>query len=132
MTSPPNARAAWRLPLRFGVVGVLNTAVGYAMFALSTLAGLSPAPALTVSTVASIAFNFQTSRRLVFRASGRWVRFILVYAVVFALDWAMLRLARQYGVPALIAQMVLALPLAALSFVGQKLFVFSPSEGESW
>jgi len=125
MTSPPSPPAAWLLPLRFGVVGLLNTATGYAVFALFILMGLTQAPALILATIASVAFNFQTSRRLVFRAKGRWVRFVLVYVAVFSLDWGMLRVANHYGVSSLVAQLVLALPLAALSFVCQKVFVFS-------
>jgi len=132
MTSPPNARETWLLPLRFGVVGLLNTAIGYAVFALFILVGLGQAPALMLSTIASVAFNFQTSRRLVFRAQGRWMRFVLVYVIVFALDWALLHVARRYGVRELGAQLVLALPLAALSFVCQRAFVFRRLEGESW
>lgn len=129
MTSSPTPQAAWLLPLRFGVVGLLNTAIGYAVFALFILMGFAQAPALVLSTIASVAFNFQTSRRLVFRAQGRWMRFILVYAVVFSLDWAMLHLAHQHGISSLVAQLVLALPLAALSFICQKVFVFGPRDG---
>ncbi len=122
--------ASWHLPLRFGIVGVLNTAFGYVVFAALVLAGLASAVALVLSTAISVAFNFQTSRRLVFRANGRWLRFLLVYAVVLAIDWTMLRFARIHGVSELTAQLVLALPLAALSFVGQRLFVFDASAGE--
>jgi len=122
--------ASWHLPLRFGIVGVLNTAFGYVVFAALMLAGVPSAVALILSTVISIAFNFQTSRRLVFRANSHWVRFLLVYAVVLAIDWTILRLAHTHGISELTAQLVLALPLAALSFFGQRLFVFDASAGE--
>ncbi len=113
--------------LRFAAVGLLNTAFGYAVFAALVLAGVGGGPALIVATLAGVAFNFQTSRRLVFRSGGRSLRFVVVYAALLALNLASLRVMRALGLPDLGAQAILALPFAALSFVGQKIFVFGPS-----
>lgn len=38
--------------------------------------------ALLVATAAGVAFNFQTSQRLVFRSRGHGLRFVAVYGVV--------------------------------------------------
>ncbi len=124
-------RRSWLLVLRFGIVGVLNTVFGYGMFALLVLAGMPAGASLVGATVAGVAFNFQTSRRLVFRtgSNSRWIRFVGIYAVVLIVNWLALRLAREAGLGALAAQALLALPMAALSFVCQKMFVFkSPSD----
>ena len=115
---------AWLLFLRFGLVGLLNAAFGYTVFAFLVLAGIWPGAALVGSTIAGVAFNFQTSRRLVFRSRGRALRFVAVYAVVLAVNWAALRTLRWCGLPDLESQALLVLPIAALSFLGQQTFVF--------
>jgi len=116
--------ASMLLFLRFGVVGLLNTAFGYAVFAALVLAGLWPGPALAVATIAGVAFNFQTSRRLVFRSRGRGERFVAVYVGVFVLNWAALRTLNWVGFGDLVSQAMLVLPLAAISFLAQRVFVF--------
>jgi putative flippase GtrA len=74
--------------------------------------------------MAGVAFNFQTSRRLVFRSGGHAVRFVAVYAVILALNWAALLGLRSCGLSDPGAQALLTLPIAALSFLGQQRFVF--------
>lgn len=115
--------------LRFGVAGAVNTGFGYAAFAAFLLAGAGPLASLIGATVAGVLFNFQTSRRFVFRAeahrdAGRGVRFATVYAVVLALNWVALKGLLAAGVPGLTAQALLVVPMAAVSFLGQKLLVF--------
>ena len=115
--------------LRFGVVGLLNTAFGYVVFAALVLAGAWPGAALVGATVAGVAFNFQTSRRLVFRSRGRVIRFIAVYAALLVLNWVALRILHGFGVLELQAQALLAVPVAAMSFLAQKTFVFDAEAG---
>jgi putative flippase GtrA len=119
------------LVLRFGLAGLLNTAFGYAVFAALIFAGAGPFLALTLATLGGVAFNFQTSRRLVFRAEGGRVRFVAAYAAVLLLNWAALRLLRHAGLPSLQAQALLALPVAATSFAAQRLFVFRGAAGQA-
>jgi putative flippase GtrA len=109
---------------RFGMVGVLNTLFGYACFAGLLLLGLGEGWALALAMVAGVLFNYQTSYRLVFRVSGVLWRFILLYGVIWLLNWAALKGLVSLGVAPLIAQACLALPVAALSFLGQRLFAF--------
>ena len=113
------------LVIRFGATGLLNTVFGYAAFTLLILAGAGSGLALIGATVAGVAFNFQTSRRLVFRSNGRSFRFVLVYGVVLGLNWLALQGLLLAGFSDLAGQGVLALPLAAVSFIGQRMFVFS-------
>ena len=119
----------WRLRLRFIAVGLLNTAFGYAAFAVLIRLGIGPGPALVGATLLGIAFNFQTSRRLVFRAHGPWLRFVAVYGAVFCINWLLLRAAQAQGIAPLWAQAMIVLPMAALSFAGQRLFVFNAPGG---
>ena len=111
--------------VRFLCVGALNTGVGYLLFVAFTLAGAGPALALAEATVLGVAFNFQTYMRLVFRAGhGRVAPFLAVYFVGFILNWAALKAMVHVGVRPFIAQAALALPLALLTYLGQRRFVF--------
>jgi putative flippase GtrA len=124
----PRAQA-WLLFLRFGLVGLVNTAFGYVVFAALLLMGAGSLVALVMAAVAGVAFNFQTSRRLVFRADGhgRGLRFVALYVLVLGLNWAALEAAARLGMSRLLAQALLAVPAAAISFLGQKLLVFAPA-----
>ena len=95
----PIERTAWQpgLWLRFGAVGLLNTAFSYTVFALLELMGCWSAVALAASTIAGVLFNFHTSRRLVFHANGPIVCFLAVYTFIFCLNWAALRTLHWYG-----------------------------------
>ncbi len=115
---------AW---LRFGLVGLVNAAFGYTVFAVLVLAGVWPGAALVATMIAAVAFNFQTSRRLVFRSNGQILQFVAVYAVVLVLNWMALRALRWCGLPDLESQALLTLPIAAVSFLGQQRFVFGPA-----
>jgi putative flippase GtrA len=111
--------------LRFGLVGLLNTAFGYLVFALLVHITMWPSVALALSAAAGTAFNFQTSRRLVFHTRGDALRFVAVYAFVLVLNWICLRGLHACGLSDLYAQALLTLPIATLSFVCQRHFVFT-------
>jgi len=55
------------------------------------------------------------------------LRFVILYCVMLALNWVALRIALRLGVSALPAQALLVLPIAAVSFLGQRIFVFNPA-----
>jgi putative flippase GtrA len=112
--------------MRFGLAGPVNGCFSYAAFAALMLLGVGPLGALIGATVAGVAFNFQTSRWFVFQEGGhgRGLRFVSLYGVLLVLNWATLRTLRATGLPELAAQALLILPIAALSFLGQKVFVF--------
>jgi putative flippase GtrA len=117
------------LILRFGVVGLINTAFGYAVFVALTKLGSGSGLALVGATIAGIAFNFQTMRRLVFRADGGIARFVLVYGGTLLINWIALHMLLAYGLTAMGAQAVLTLPLAGISFMAQRFFVFNERSG---
>jgi len=119
------------LLLRFGIIGVLNTLFGYGVFALLILLGVWPDVALSLSTLAGVTFNFQTSRHLVFRSKGQVLHFVAIYVFLLFLDWTALRLGLSQGANALLVQAVLVLPIALISFLCQKFFVFYASHRSS-
>ena len=112
--------------LRFLAVGGLNTAFGYAVYAGFLLIGLVPWVALLVATVIGVVFNFVTYGRLVFDGQGfqRFCRFVVAYALVYAVNAGLLTGIVAADVSAYLAQALL-LPFAAGSmYVIQKKFVF--------
>lgn len=112
--------------LRFGMVGLINTAVSYAAFAVLIVLHTGPLVALIGTTVLSLAFNYQTSRRLVFhsRTQGQILRFLAVYAFVVGVNWMGLRALASFGIPELYGQAMMIVPIALMSFAGQLIFVF--------
>jgi putative flippase GtrA len=118
----------WRLRFaRFLVVGVVNTLFGYGAFFLLLGAGFAPTLALALATIAGVLFNFVTTGRVVFEnaeASRLW-RFAGVYAAVFVVNAALLEAAQRLGVGPRLAQAALLLPCVALSYLMNRLLVFS-------
>jgi putative flippase GtrA len=112
--------------VRFLLVGVLNTAVGYALFAVFVLLGLHYGLAAALSTILGVLFNFQTIGRLVFerRDPSLIYRFATVYAVTYLLNVGILRALEGTRVHVLVVQAVLVLPVAVLAFVLHRRFVF--------
>ena len=73
---------------RYLLVGALNTAFGYSVFALLVFVGLHYSIALFFATVVGIFFNFKTFGIIVFAQNERrliW-RFITVYAILYAVN----------------------------------------------
>ena len=117
--------------LRFLGSGVLNTIFGYTVFLLALRLGASLGAALVVSTLLGVAFNFQTSRLLVFRSrrSGLQLRFAAVYTIVFAIDYLAILSLKRLGLADWAAQAVMLMPVAALAFMLQRHLVFRPGKG---
>ncbi|MBC1196654.1 GtrA family protein [Microcystis aeruginosa BLCCF158] len=118
--------------VRFLLVGVINTLFGYFSFATLILIGLDYKLAALLATILGVLFNFQTTGRLVFGSKNNKLifRFVLVYVVTFLLNVEVLRIvdAIDIGIEQktkmLIAGAILLLPMAVISFILMKLFVF--------
>lgn len=119
-----------RLPgerfVRFLLVGGLNTAFGYGVYALALFLGAHYAVAATLSTVLGVLFNFVTTGTLVFgqREHARLHRFVTVYVVTWTIGILALKAASVLGVDLYVAGLVLLLPSAGLSFILLRTFVF--------
>ncbi len=109
----------WRF-VKFLVVGVLNTAIGWAIYAvLLRLLGLPWQVALALAYVIGVMWNFFTHARLVFltRGFGRLPAYVVAYVMVFLLNkWVLSRVIAA-GVSELWAQALLLLPMAMVTFV---------------
>jgi putative flippase GtrA len=74
--------------IRYVLVGGLNTAFGYSVFALLIFMGLHYSVAIFFATVAGVLFNFVTYGNLVFGKSDRrliW-RFMVIYGVLYVVN----------------------------------------------
>lgn len=113
--------------LRFLFVGGMNTAVGYLLFAAFTWAGLSYPVAIGLATVMGVAFNFQSTGRLVFGGAhlSQLGRFVAIYVIVYLLNLGGVALLLRAGLNIYIANAVVLLPLALVAFVLQRKFVFA-------
>ncbi len=107
--------------LRFLAIGVVNTAVGYAIYAVLVLVGLSPQPALALAFALGILWNYMTHARLVFTDSARGLKRLPAYGACYALIYLLNALALDQAIGAglspLAAQALLAPFAALLSFV---------------
>ena len=85
--------------IRFLVVGGINTVFGYSLYALLIFIGLHYSIAVLLAQICGIAFNFNTTGRIVFhnKKSGLFFHFAGVYIVTFAVNVLALRLFSQVG-----------------------------------
>lgn len=113
--------AAWGLSprfLRFLVVGVLNTAVGYGLFAAVYLATGRHRVAIVIATVLGVVFNFFSTGRLVFgsRRLRAFVPFVLGYVVTCGLNILLVDGLLLAGVSPVLGQLVALPPVVLLSY----------------
>lgn len=113
--------------IKFLIVGGVNTAFGYALFAVFVLSGLSSGVALIAATGLGTVFNFASTGNVVFKSSAPVLlpRFLMVYVAQFIVNLALLRALEKIGVHPLAAQAILLPIIAVLTFVGLRHFVFA-------
>lgn len=117
-----------RLPrwLRFILVGGLNTAFGYLLFAIFILAGAPKFWAVIGMTALGALFNFRSFGHLVFSRSelGLLPRFLGVYAGQCVINSVALDGLAQAGFTPLAGQAILVPFLAAGVYIAMQTFVF--------
>jgi putative flippase GtrA len=112
--------------LRFFAVGGLNTLFGYGAYAALLFVGFHYAWAALLATIAGVTFNYFTTGRLVFdhMSRSRLLRFVGVYFVTYLINVAALAVLEHFGVGAYVAGLVMIVPMAFVSFLLMKHFVF--------
>ena len=112
--------------LRFLLVGLLNTAFGYGLFALLTWLGLAWPAAIGLATLGGIAFNFQSIGRFVFDGApwSRMGRFTAVYALLYGLNVGAVALLLKLSINVYLANALVLGPLALAGYLLQRKFVF--------
>ena len=111
--------------LRFVVVGCINTAVGYGLYAFCIWLGANYLAAIAVSTIGGVIFNYGTTGAIVFaRRDGSFVRFIACYVVVFAVSVLLIKFQNALGVNPYLSGLIAAFPAALISFILLRTYVF--------
>ena len=112
--------------VRFLLVGALNTLFGYSVYALLIYLHVHYALAALGGQILGVLFNFKTIGLLVFgrRGNRRFFRFISVYLLTYLLTAALLKLFHALDINLYLAGAILILPMAVLSFILNRRFVF--------
>ena len=110
----------------FGVVGFLNTAFAYGVYAMSLYFGLPYPVAIILSMAASILVGFIGQGRLVFGNgdASRIVRYVVMWGLLLLVHTAIVNRAMAYGLTTYAGGLIATLPVVALSFVIQRYYVF--------
>jgi putative flippase GtrA len=111
---------------RFVLVGLVNTLVGYSLYALFIYIGFGYGYALGMATILGILFNFHSIGKWVFGSNSYSliIKFIIVYAVVFGLNLLLIECLIRLGFSAYVAGAGAIVPSAVISFILNKYFVF--------
>jgi putative flippase GtrA len=113
--------------VRFLLIGLLNTCVGYGLYAGFVLMGLDPVTAMSVAFCLGVGFNFVSTGRVVFSSTDVWrfPRFVLAYGIVYVANLLLLKMFLSFGLHSLAAQ-ALSLPAVVVcTFLILRYFVFS-------
>jgi putative flippase GtrA len=117
-----------REEVRFLIVGVVNTIVGYGLFAVFLLF-FPYLVSLYLSYAVAVSLAFVLHRRFTFRVRGNvlvdFVRFVGVYVVSLAVNTVVLPVLVEFvGLHPLVAQGVALVITTLISYVGHKWFSF--------
>jgi len=112
--------------IRFLMVGVLNTIVGYLLYALFIYSGLNYVLAILFSTILGILFNFKTIGKFVFENSDNALltKFFLAYLITFAINVSIVSKLRSMSYDDYTAGFFAIIVSSAISFVLTKYLVF--------
>jgi putative flippase GtrA len=124
-----NSPSTWQRPLRFLLVGALNTLIGLSAIYLGKFAlGLPDVPANVVGYAVGLAVSFWGNAAWTFEYRGRLgpsaARYLAVFAVAYATNLAVLLALKSAGVDGYLAQAASTVPYAVTFYVLSRLFVF--------
>ncbi|HEY5823633.1 MAG TPA: GtrA family protein [Cyclobacteriaceae bacterium] len=116
--------------IKFLIIGGLNTLFGYLIFCVFKFFIANAYLAIVLSTISGVLFNFKTYGGLVFKSKGnsKLLRFCATYLFIIGIQMAFLKALNFIGITnAYLAVAIMVLPMAALSFVLLRKFVFFTS-----
>lgn len=111
--------------LKFLFVGVLNTVFAYTIYALLVTIGLIPNLALFLQYILGVLWNFKTTGIIVFKNHDNRLifKFVASYIFTFLINSILLKLLLNF-INEYLAQAILVPPIAIISFVIFKFWVF--------
>jgi putative flippase GtrA len=113
--------------IRFLMMGGINTGFSYGSYALLVYCGVNFAVSNLVALVLGILFSFKTQGAFVFGVPGNGVfgRFIIVWCVIYVINIAMIGGMIKLGLSPYVAGALAIFPVAVLSYLFQRYFVFT-------
>jgi putative flippase GtrA len=113
--------------VRFLLVGGINSAFAYAVYAFFLMLGLGYALANLLALIAGILFSFKTQGTLVFNnaAHGLFFRFAICWLLIYLCNIAFIRQLLTFGLDAYTAGALAIPPIIVISYLLQKYFVFN-------
>ena len=119
--------------IKFLFVGGLNTLFGYGVFAFFLTLHVHYSLAALLSTLLGILFNFKTYGTLVFRNSDNRLlfKFLGVYGTTYLLAVSSIAVLKSFHMSAFVAGAILAVPMAPISFLLSRRFVFKSISQDS-
>ena len=114
------------IPIKFILVGGLNTIFGYVIYWGLLQLGFYFTIAAFFSTLLGIIFNFFTTGRLVFNSKNNalFFRFVFVYIFLYLISIAGISFIHNFGISYEIAGAIMIIPCAIISFGLNKNLVF--------
>ena len=117
--------------VKYLFVGFMNTVFSYMVYAICVTILSRPTLSLAISYVIGILFNFQTTGRIVFKNKNNTLifKFFLSYLTTFFINRYFLdTLVSTFQVDKYLSQAILVFPIAMISFLLLKHFVFVESK----
>lgn len=115
-------------PLRFLIIGGINTLFGYSCYAGLLFLGFHYAWAALFGTILGVLFNFVNTSKFVFDANPINIKqlqlFLLVYSLQYLITVFCLWLLDLAGLNPYISGLILILPMAAIVYLLMKHFVY--------
>lgn len=114
---------------KFIIVGILNTIVGYGLFAILIYANIFYLLSLTISHVLATLHSYLWNRFFTFRSANRmWQelpKFAIVYSVIYVLNFLLLYVAVDlFKFNVLVSQLFILGVVTVISFLGQRYWTF--------
>jgi putative flippase GtrA len=117
-----------RLFAKYSASGVVNTVVGYAVIFACMHFGLGPTWSNVIGYAAGCLLSFAQSRYWVFRSSGTLAgdatRFLPMFLIAYAVNFAVLQAALALGVNAYVAQIAAGIAFVCTGFTLNHTVVF--------
>jgi putative flippase GtrA len=112
--------------LRFLLVGVLNTAFSYAVYALLITIGLPIAWASLSALLIGVVWSFITQGKIVFKklSKASFFKFVLNWTVIYFLNVELIYKLIQFNMNAYSAAAVATIPVTIISYFSMKYIVF--------
>lgn len=118
----------------FACVGILNTMVGYGLYAFFLFTHISYFLALFLATCLGVIFNFITIGKIVFKRLKlkKFFNFSLMYIILYFLGLILINLFNKFNINLYFSGFLAMIFLSSLSFVGNKFIIFKNNDKEKY